>query len=438
MKLSLIKGCLLNPISDKRCQKVQNGALLIKDIGKNQYKIISVGTYPKLKKLIPRQASLKEFNFSDSILMPAFLDIHFHWVQDAVREMPKALLMDWLKNYTWPFEKKFEHKEFSKKMAKEFSTHLLQVGTLGGACYSSIHEVALNESLKNFIGDFVIGNVLMTMNSPDELLQHPQKAIKLVEKMVVKHGSKYALTPRFALSTDPHVMQETAHLAKRKKIFIQSHLSENKFEIELVLKTFRQLPGFEDCPNYTEIYNRCGILGDRTIMGHGIHLSAEELKILKKTKTIIAHCPTSNAPTAKLGLGSGLFDFRRTEKANVRWGLASDIGGGPYLSMFDVIRSFVEQNSKKKISEATYTKALYRSTLMNAKILKLENQIGNFSVGKWANFIVVPNFANQNDDAEEMIKKICLSVKNDRNKYDHLVEKTFYRGRCVYSKNSAQ
>src|SRR5690606_28078951 len=128
-------------------------------------------------------------------------------------------------------------------------------------------------------------------------------------------------------------------------------------------------------------------------------------------KTSVIHCPTSNAPIKERGLGSGLFDFKKTEKAKVRWALGSDIGGGPILSMFDVIRSFVDQNAKKKISGATYVKALYRSTLAGAEILGLGEKAGNLNLGKEANFIVVPFKGEAPKKAEEMIEKVVTPYK---------------------------
>ena len=102
-------------------------------------------------------------------------------------------------------------------------------------------------------------------------------------------------------------------------------------------------------------------------MGHGIHLSSSELSMLKKTKTAIAHCPTSNAPISKKGLGSGLFDLKTISKNKIRWALGSDIGAGPYLSMVDVMNSFVSQHKKQGL--ANYTRAFYRATLAGEEII---------------------------------------------------------------------
>jgi guanine deaminase len=216
-------------------------------------------------------------------------------------------------------------------------------------------------------------------------------------------------------------------------------LSETKGEIEYVLSLYKQVPGFEDVKTYTEIYDRCGFLTPKTIMGHGIYLSDGECRLLKKRKTAIAHCPTSNAPVKQNGLGSGLFNFKKIESFKIPWALGSDIGGGPYLSMFDVIESFVAQNHKKKIKEATYTKAFYRSTIAGAKILGLEKQVGTISKDKEANFIIVPmSKKTKNTDkvgAEEVLKDLVYPLRNKREKYQELVLETYHLGQQVFTRD---
>lgn len=366
------------------------------------------------------------------IALPAFYDMHFHWVQDDVREMPKDSLLTWLSHYTWPHEKKFQSKAYTSKKAREFSQHLLQCGTLGGGCYGSLHGHSVDAALEHFVGDFVVGNVLMAMNSPKYLSQSSHNALELVAQKSKKYGPRYALTPRFAPTTPPDVMREGAKLAKKHGSFIQSHLAETQEEIDYVLSLFHKLKGFEKVKSYTEIYAKCGILGPKTIMGHGIHLSAAELRLLKKTKTAIAHCPTSNAPVKQLGLGSGLFDWKRIHKAGVRWALASDIGGGPYLSMLDVMQSFVAQNRRAKKS-ASYTQALFRSTLAGADILGLARHRGNLEPGKAANFVLLESpLERKGEDAESVLAKLISRHAKDRSRYRSMVHSTFYHGHELY------
>ncbi|OUR97193.1 guanine deaminase [Halobacteriovorax marinus] len=425
---------ILNPKSDKSCQFIKNGALVLKR-SVSGYKIVEIGTE---KKILPAYASKRSIEVMDTLgktCIPAFFDTHFHWVQDDVRLMPKKNLLEWLSNYTWPYEAKFKDRSYSKNKAMKFAEELVSVGTLGGACYASIHAHTADDALKNFVGDFVVGNVLMTMESPKYLTQTKKQALKLVEKQTKKYKERYAVTPRFAPTTHPDVMKEAAKMARASKSFIQTHLSETKNEIDYVLGLYKNIKGFENVKTYTDIYLKSKILGAKTIMGHGIYLSKEELQTLSKTGTSIAHCPTSNAPVKQLGLGSGLFDFKRAEKLGIDWSLASDIGGGPFVSMFDVMQSYVAQNEKAKVKGATYTKALYRATVAGARALKLEKTHGSLDTGKFANFILVQSPKDLSGKTEDVLKRIISKHKSSRKFYDKMVEQTFYKGESIFVKS---
>ncbi len=423
-------GTLLNPLSDLECELVREGVLAVDArTGKIHGIHDLAGARARYGKVFGGRAVI---DHGSALLIPGFFDLHFHWVQDEVRVMPKASLLTWLKKYTFPTEMRFADPAYSRKRAKEFFLKLRGSGTQGGAIYSSIHETAIRSAFREVKGHFVIGNVLMNMESPPELTVGEEESLRLVRKLLKQYGTRYALTPRFAITTTPKVMKEGARLADTARAFKQTHLSETPGEIEFVLSQYRKIPGFEKVRTYTEIYQKAGMLGPRSIMGHGIHLSAAELRLLARTRTAIAHCPTSNAPVKDLGLGSGLFDFRRTEKAGVRWALGSDIGGGPFLSMFDVMESFVRQNRKADVKGATRVKALFRATLAGAAILGLDRITGNFKASKEANFMVVPVsdrvLAGRN--AEEILERLHAGVRR-RSAFDTLVASSWIKGRCV-------
>lgn len=429
-KLHFYQGAILNPQSDKKCDYFPEGLLVIEKLGQES----------KIKDVLPLKTGLKKYknkitaknttDFGQHVIMPTFFDMHFHWVQDDVRQMPKDSLLGWLEKYTFPTEMKFAEKSYAEKRAKEFFERIIRTGTMGGACYSSIHEHAIVAAMKHVKGDFVIGNVLMNMNSPAELTQSEDAALKLTQKLIKRFGKRHALTPRFAITTTPKVMLEGSKMADKAKTFKQTHLSETPQEIDFVLSIYQKLPGFEKVKSYTEIYEKTGMLGKRSLMGHGIHLSEKELKTLHKTDTAVIHCPTSNAPWEERGLGSGLFDFKKTEKYKVRWALGSDIGGGPILSMFDVMRSFVDQNEKAGIKEATYIKALYRSTLAGAEILE-QKKAGNLDKNKEANFMVVP-VKHLPTSAEQLLASIIAPYENQREQYDDLPQAVYYQGKKLF------
>jgi guanine deaminase len=417
-------------LSDSKCDFYADGILVQKGT-----KIKHVLSYEKAEKKYGKALLGKNvLNLKKSVIMPGFFDMHFHWVQDDVRQMPKDSLLEWLDKYTFPTEMKYAKKDYANKKAKEFFKKLTSTGTLGGACYSSIHEHAVDAAMKNVKGYFVIGNVIMNMNSPAELTQGEDESLALTKKLIKKYGTKHAFTPRFAITTTPKVMKEGSAMADKAGCFKQTHLSETPSEIEFVLSIYKKIPGFENVKSYTDIYEKTGMLGKRSLMGHGIHLSEKELKVLHKTKTSIIHCPTSNAPIVERGLGSGLFNFKKTENQKVHWALGSDIGGGPFLSMFDVMRSFVEQNAKSKLKGATYVKALYRSTLAGAKILGLAKKTGNLDKGKMANFIVVPFKGAIPSSAEEVLNQLVHPHKLKRHNYDALPDMVAYQGKLLFNR----
>jgi guanine deaminase len=376
--------------------------------------------------------SKNTFKVKNAVILPGFYDLHFHWVQDSVRKMPKDSLLEWLEKYTFPAEARFQSRSYSKTRARIFFKRALRAGTIGGAVYSSIHACALEAAMKEARGNFIVGNVLMNENSPKGLTQTEAESIRLTRIFIRKYRKRFAFTPRFAITTTPGVMKTGATLSDRAGCFKQTHLSESPAEIEFVLGQYRKIEGFEKVKTYTEIYQKSGMLGPRSLMAHGIHLSRGELKILARTRTPIIHCPTSNAPLPELGLGSGLFDFRAADREKIRWALGSDIGGGPELSMLDVMRSFVDQNRRKGIRQATATRALYRATLAGASILGVDRTSGNLKKGKNADFIVIP-FSGAKDyrEPEELLLALIHSCKDDRSGYDRMVKRTYLNGNRV-------
>ncbi|EDY81497.1 Amidohydrolase family, putative [Verrucomicrobiia bacterium DG1235] len=381
------------------------------------------------------QLDLDDVPVNSGVVLPPFYDIHFHWVQDDVREMPKESLLEWLERYTFPEEARFADPDYSEVKAKHFWSRILATGTLGGLCYSSIHSVALDAAMKYAPSGFRIGGSLMTMNCPGFLRQTVDEAVGAASYGAKTYGDRYCITPRFAPTTHPEVMTAAAKLAENSGLFQQTHLDETIAEIEWVLGIYSEIDGFDDIQNYTEIYERCGVLGPRTVMGHAIHLEPEELELLAKTDTALASCPTSNAPPEDFGLGSGLFNFEQVESHGIRWALASDIGGGPFLSMFDVIESFVQQNRQIGRSSATYTKALYRSTLAGAEILEYGEAKGNFAIGKEFDCIQCqsPEGMRIPSNAEESIAQLIGQVRT-RSDYDALVSSAVLNGEVIFER----
>jgi guanine deaminase len=135
------------------------------------------------------------------------------------------------------------------------------------------------------------------------------------------------ITPRFIPSCTPDMLQACGDLAAKYQLPVQSHLSENMSEIELV-RTLEK-----EGTNYGDAYNRYGLFGQApTIMAHCVWTAGEELELMKRNGVMVAHCPTSN-----LNLASGLAPVRTFIEEGLRVGLGSDISGGHDMSIFKMM-----------------------------------------------------------------------------------------------------
>jgi len=188
----------------------------------------------------------------------------------------------------------------------------------------------------------------------------------------------YAITPRFAPTSSPEQLEMAGRLKKEfPDTYVQTHLSENSDEIEWVKKLFPERV------SYLDVYHHYGLTGDRSIFAHCIHLEDNEWDCLRDTDSTIAFCPTSN-----LFLGSGLFDLNHARDKKVRVGMATDIGGGTSFNMLQTLSEAYKVMQLQKQKFSAY-EAFYAATLGGARALSLDHVIGNFTVGKEADFVVL-------------------------------------------------
>ncbi len=424
----LVRGKIYNPTSPSQWEYYTNGAFLMNALGR----IEAVGEYPLLKQI---QGITMTLDFSDYLILPGLIDVHTHLPQLPIRGKTAGTLLDWLNRYAFPVEEAFADTVYAESLSRLFFESLKANGTTTAMVYSSVHEASTNTAFEaaQYSGMRVImGKVMMDQHAPQSLLENTKESILASERLAKSwHGEnndliRYAFTPRFALSCSQELLEAAGDLHRRfPESYIQSHLSENLTEIEEVEKLYGNQY------SYTQIYQHTGCLGPRTVMAHGIHLSSEELVLLLTSQTRIAHCPTSN-----FFLKSGFFNLPAFRKYHIPFALGSDIGGGPDLCLFRVMRAMDEMQLKNH-GFVSPMEAIYQGTLGGAKVLSLEDETGNFQVGKSADFIVL-NTQNLNcletaedQSIEEILSQLVYLGDSSQ------VIKTFIRGQEVYSKPEA-
>ena len=321
----------------------------------------------------------------DRLIMPGFIDTHVHSPQIDVIASYGAQLLDWLEKYTFPAEMAFADEEYAQRAAEDFLDYCLAAGTTTSFVFTTsfkqstgaLFQAALNRDLR-----LVAGKVMMDQNAPSGLLDTAQSGYDDSSELIARwHGKGrlgYAVTPRFAGTSSPHQLEMTGKLLKEHEgVWLQTHMSENEAEIRWLMSI---------CPNardYLDIYEQFGLNTNRSIFAHCIHLSDDEITRLADSGGSIAFCPTSN-----MFLGSGLMPIEKLENAGIPITVASDVGGGTSLSMLETLAEAYKICQMQAYSLHPY-KAFYLVTLGNARATHLDHHIGNFEVGKEADFVVL-------------------------------------------------
>jgi guanine deaminase len=301
------------------------GAIVIGDDGR----ILWAGPAPLLPQGF-RQAPVDDYG--DCIVMPGFVDAHIHFPQCRMLAAPGKDLLDWLSRFTFPEESRYADGGYAAAMAQLFLDRLATHGTTSAMAFCSVHKAcaeALFAAAASRNMALVTGKTMMDRNAIPAVQDDPETgARESAELYRAWHGKgrlRYAVTPRFAVTSSEAQLRVSGELLQSLDgVLMQTHLSESPGEIALVRELF---PSARD---YTDVYDRFGLLGPQSFFAHGIHLSEAECARLSESGSTIVHCPTSNN-----FLGSGLMRmaYLREARRPVHVGLATDVGGGTTYSM---------------------------------------------------------------------------------------------------------
>lgn len=314
---------------------------------------------------------------SDPVILPGLVDGHLHLPQFDSIGVAGLELLDWLEQVIFPAEAKWESPDYARAMARRVGATLASVGTTSIAAFSTVHaastQAAIDElGAMGFSG--TVGHVLMDRNGPDTLLRHGSDLANAA-RLTPSHAITPSIAPRFAVACTPDLMRAAADLARERNWWLQTHLSETTRECELVEK-------LEGC-GYVNVYQDCGILGERSILAHAIHLSDRDRSALAATRSIVAHCPTANR-----FLDAGVMNRAALADAGVRIVLGSDVAGGPDRSMVRVARAMLESAQQRGDAVPSAEHAWAKITHGAARTLGLSNT-GALETGCRADVLVV-------------------------------------------------
>jgi guanine deaminase len=345
-------------------------------------RIKGVGDYAAWKDRLPPGCELHDYG--NRLIVPGFVDCHVHSAQMDVIASYGTQLLDWLERYTFPAERAFADMSHAQKMSAWFLDTLLLHGTTTAAVFPTFHEEsvhALFEAAQDRGMRLLGGKVLMDRNAPEDLCDgadHGERACRaLIERWHGKQRLSYLVTPRFAPTSSDAQLRLAGELAQAYGLGVQSHVAENRAEVQWVSELFPQ------SLSYTDVYDHYGLLRQGSVYAHGIWIDDVDREAMATQGAAIAFCPTSN-----LFLGSGLFDLRKASDAGVQVGLASDVGGGTSYSMLATMSEAYKVLQMRGQSLSPW-RGFYLATLGGAQALAQDAHIGNFLPGKEADIVVL-------------------------------------------------
>ena len=369
----------------------------------------SVGVY---KELPEQYKNIKIYDYTGHLIIPGLVDLHLHAPQYQFIGINMDLeLLDWLNTYTFPEEGKYVDIEYAKKAYDIFVNKLKYSATTRAVIFATIHKDAtkyLFDKMEESGVVSYIGKVNQDRNSSDGLLETTENSIKdsldVIEYSHKLVRTKYIVTPRFVPTCSDELLSELGKIAKNNNLKIQSHLSENLSEISWVKELV------PNSKTYGDAYDMFGLLGDnnQSIMAHCVHLDNYDVDLLKQHGTFVAHCPSSNR-----NLSSGIAPFRKYIDDELNIGLATDVSGGSYISMFRAIEDCITASKMRSVlvdknnKFVSFTESFYLATIGGGRFF---GKVGSFDKDFEFDALVL----DESDNPTTLFDSLSLSQRLER------------------------
>lgn len=393
---------------------------------------------------IPPDAAVHRLPAGD-FLIPGFVDTHNHAPQWPMRGLGQGLhILDWLNEITFPIEARFADPAYATRVYEETVNDFLRQGITTASYYSSRHvegtkilaEICHRKGQRAFVG-----KCNMDRNAPDYIreedaavsLRETEECIQHIRGLDNDSLVKPVVTPRFAISCTPELLQGLGEIVKRDStLAVQTHFNEAQQEIDATKELFPQFGGSE-----ADLYESYGLLNSRAILAHCTIMTEYEKERIHSLECGVAHCPIANMT---VGGGFMVAPVRDFLCRGIKVGLGTDSGGGWASQMLAVIRqTMIASNAREVLSEGkdkalSFEEVFYLATLGGARVLCLEDRIGNFQVGKefdavWVTTTTGLQSAMTPREADDSLRRLFekyIMTGDDQN-----IAQVYVRGRRV-------
>ncbi|XHS77711.1 TRZ/ATZ family hydrolase [Burkholderiaceae bacterium UC74_6] len=328
-----------------------------------------------------KYANAERVELGDHVLIPGLINGHTHSAMSLLRGVADDLgLMDWLNNHIWPLEKKWVSEDWVHTGSMLSAAEALR----GGVTYlndmyffpTAMARAAIDSGIRAGVSinviDFPTG---YAANAQDYIA----KGLAAYEQFKGEKLLDWTSSPHAPYTVSDETFTALRELAEKHDLQIHCHIHETLDEIEGSIKQFGVRP--------IERLAKLGLMNERMIAVHMVHLNEGEIELMAKNKVHLVHNPNSN-----LKLASGIQPVRALEAAGVNTLLGTDgAASNNRQDMFGEIRSaalLAKGASGDPLTVSART-ALEMATIRAAKAMGRGDELGSLEVGKLADVTAV-------------------------------------------------
>jgi len=329
-------------------------------------------------------------------VVPGLIDTHLHLAQSLLRGAADDLsLVDWLMKRVWPLQASFTEEdgrvsaELSMlEMIKSGTTAFVGVDVVSRYGFDGIARTVTSAGMKGALAKTIMdspGYGTKSSIMPEGLVEDKDECIREAKSMIRKWNSakdglvKTWVAPRSLGGCSEELYAEVAELAREQQTRVTMHLAEVKEDVNYAKKNFGLTP--------FEFIEKAGLAGPSSLFAHMVWLNDQDIVRVGKTKSNVAHCPSSNTK-----LASGIPRVPELMGAGANVGLGCD--GAPCNNSYDMVREMklaaVLQKARLLDPRAMpATTVLKMATVNGAKALGMEREIGSIEAGKRADLVLI-------------------------------------------------
>jgi 5-methylthioadenosine/S-adenosylhomocysteine deaminase len=319
------------------------------------------------------------------IVLPGLVNCHGHAAMTLYRGLGDDMpLMEWLQDFVWPAEKKFTTPANVALGTKLAVAEMLASGTTTFADMyffeDAVGRVASDAGMRVLLGQAVIG--FPTPDSPNA-----GASIQRAEQLAAQFRGDPLVRVSIALhavyTVDPENQSRAVREADRLGLPIQIHLSETEREVADCVAAHGMRP--------PQLLAKTGVLRPGTICAHGVHLTPEDVALIREAAAGVALNPESN-----LKLASGIPDIAGLLRAGLTLGLGTDgAASNNNLDLWDSVHlaALLPKGLAKDPTLVRAAEAVRLATRGGAELLGMGALVGTLAPGRRADLCVIDTAA---------------------------------------------